>query len=306
MAASCCSLVSLYTLFLRRVFQSAGLKSKLIPIDEETTLHCWVPRSSGSNKPSLLLVHGFGPSPLFQWRYQVRPFSRFFDLYVPDLVFFGKSTTSSSQRSEVFQAECVAKMMDKLDVKRFSVVGTSYGGFVAYHMSKIICGERLEKVVIASSGVNRRRRHGSELMDRAKVGSVSDLMLPVTAATLRTLIGLSVFKPPRIMPDFLLEDIINILYKPNFEEKLQLLAGITLGKDDDVHISPLQQEVLIVWGEYDQIFPLENAYELKGLIGEKVSLEVMRKCSHVPQIEHPKRFNEIVKSFLLVPPAYTT
>ncbi|KAL5995337.1 hypothetical protein ACLOJK_025395 [Asimina triloba] len=53
------------------------------------------------------------------------------------------------------------------------------------------------------------------------------------------------------------------LYKDKREEKIQLLIGLTLGKDDNVQISPLQQEVLIVWGEYDQIFPLEKAFELK-------------------------------------------
>ncbi|XP_068660447.1 uncharacterized protein [Aristolochia californica] len=249
MATSCCSLVSLYGLFLRRLFHSAGLKPKLISVDDETTLHCWVPLST-SNKPSLLLIHGFGPSATFQWRYQVRPLAHFFNLYIPDLVFFGKSTTKSSQRSEVFQSRCLAKMMDKLGVDRFSVAGTSYGGFVAYHLAKI-CEEVVEKVVIASSGVNRRRRHNAELTERAKVGSVSDLMLPATATRLRTLIGLSVFKPPRLMPNFVLNDVINSLYMQNREEKLELLIGITLGKDgDDVHISPLKQ-----------------AYRRKGLVG---------------------------------------
>lgn len=88
----------------------------------------------------------------------------------------------------------------------------------------------------------------------------------------------------------------------NREEKMQLLMGLTIGKDDNVQVFPLQQvrkmtgfsvlvqfnpqysnvyllnmkiyifsfvcvnamqEVLIVWGEYDQIFPLEKALELK-------------------------------------------
>lgn len=156
MAVSCCSLVALYTLFLRRAFRAAGLTPKVIPVDHKTTLHCWVPDFPDESKPAVVLVHGFGPSAEYQWRRQVKYLSKFFNLYVPDLVFFGESTTTSSERSEVFQAKCVSGLMERLGVGRYSVVGTSYGGFVAYHMAKNH-GERVEKMVVASSAPNRRR-----------------------------------------------------------------------------------------------------------------------------------------------------
>ncbi|CAK9158882.1 unnamed protein product, partial [Ilex paraguariensis] len=53
------------------------------------------------------------------------------------------------------------------------------------------------------------------------------------------------------------------LYTENRREKLELLKGLTLGRDDTVNLSPLKQEVLIVWGDNDQIFLLEKATELK-------------------------------------------
>ena len=87
------------------------------------------------------------------------------------------------------------------------------------------------------------------------------------------------------------------------------------------------QEVLIIWGDHDQLFPLEMAKELKEwvflflflflffifllkywwasvinvwcrILGEKTRLEVMKETSHVPQIEAPAEFNRVVKSFL--------
>ncbi|KAK2965577.1 hypothetical protein RJ640_018743 [Escallonia rubra] len=303
MVASCLSLVSLYGRYLHRSLSAAGLSSQSLQIDDLTTIHFWGPKpcTSSTPKPALLLIHGFGPQGVWQWRPQIVSLSRHFDLYVPDLVFFGDSTTKSSDRSEVFQAASVGKLMERLGLNRYSVVGTSYGGFVAYHMAAM-WPDRVDKVVIASSGVNMRRRDNGELLKRAGVERIEDLMLPATAGQLRTLMALAAFRRP-YMPDFLLNDFLDKLYSENRKEKLELLKGLTLGHEDTANISPLQQDVLIVWGDKDQIFLLDKATELKELLGERARLEVIKNASHVPQIEHAAHFNRIVKSFLLSSPS---
>ncbi|XP_010261870.1 PREDICTED: uncharacterized protein LOC104600553 [Nelumbo nucifera] len=298
MVSSCLSIVSLYAGYLRRCFIGAGLLPQTIDIDSQTIIHFWGPNSNSSvtKKPPLVLIHGFGSNALFQWRRQVQALYPYFDLYVPDLIFFGGSTTKSSERSEIFQVVSIGKLLDKLGVGRFSVMGTSYGGFVAYHMASM-WPDRVDKVVIASSGVNKRRGDIDELMERANVKSIEDLMLPKTAAQLRTLLRLAVFKPPPVLPDFLLNDYVQTMCMENRKEKLELLKGITLGQDDTVCISPLPQDVLIVWGEHDQLFPVEMGFELKELLGKKARFEVLKNTSHVPQIEDSAKFNDIVKKF---------
>lgn len=300
---SCFSIVSLYGTYLRRSLSSAGLSPQTIDLDDETTIDFWGPKSppgtTSTTKPTLVFIHGFGPDAIWQWRQQAVFFAREFSVYVPSLVFFGDSTSKSPERSEVFQAVSLGKLMEKLGVKRYSVVGTSYGGFVAYRMA-VMWPERVEKVVIASSGVNLRYRDNVELVkDRARVEKVEEVLLPGTAAQLRVLLGLAFSKRRVSMPDFLLNDVIRKLYSKNRKEKMELLKGLTLGKDNIVNLAPLHQEVLIVWGDHDQIFLLEKAIELKGLLGEKARLEVIKKTAHVPQIENPEQFNSIVYKFLL-------
>ncbi|KAL3646016.1 hypothetical protein CASFOL_011196 [Castilleja foliolosa] len=291
MVYSCLSFVSLYGSFLRRSLTAAGLSSQTVEInDGTTTVHLWGP-TLPTSKPPLVLIHGFGPHGVWQWRPQIFFFAQEFDVYVPDLVFFGDSFSDSPERSEIFQATCVVKAMEKLGILRYSVVGTSYGGFVAYRMAAM-WPERVEKVVIASSALNLRPSDNLELLKRAKLEKTEDLMLPRTAGQLRRLMGLTVFRRP-YMPDFFLNDFINT------KEKFELLKGLALGQDDSETISPLSQEVLIVWGEHDQIFLLEKAIELNKLLGEKAKLEVIRKTSHVPQLEDARQFNNIVRDFLL-------
>ncbi|PWA92602.1 alpha/beta-Hydrolases superfamily protein [Artemisia annua] len=187
--------------------------------------------------------------------------------------------------------------MEKVGVDKYSVVGTSYGGFVSYRLAEM-WPERVEKVVIASSGVNMRPIHNVELIKRANVEKIDELMLPQTAGQLRTLMRLAVYNNRVYMPDFFLNDFIDKLYCENRKEKLELLKGVTLGRHDTPNISPLQQEVLIIWGDQDNIFLVDMAKELKELLGKKASLEVMKKTSHVPQLEHAKNFNKILYNFL--------
>ncbi|XP_047170026.1 pimeloyl-[acyl-carrier protein] methyl ester esterase-like isoform X2 [Vigna umbellata] len=263
MLPSFLSPVSAYGLYLRRCFTAAGLSSFTLDVDHETTVHFWAPTNPTAQKPAVVLIHGFGPAAIWQWRQQVQFLAPHFNVYVPDLIFFGGSSSTSSERSETFQAASVGKLLDKLKVEKFQVVGTSYGGMVAYNLAKMFGEERVEKVVIASSGVNMKRSNNVALVQRAELEKIEDLMLPATPQQLRKLMSLSVYRTPQFLPHFLLNDFLHKLYSENRKEKKELLKGLTIGKDESSTLSPLQQGVLIVWGEQDQIFPVQMARELK-------------------------------------------
>ncbi|KAI3965425.1 hypothetical protein MKX01_042906 [Papaver californicum] len=286
----------MYESYLRNTFTSSGLSTKSINIDSDTNIHYWSPVQPLS-LPPLVLLHGFGGNSLWQWSKQIRYFSTHFTLYVPDLIFIGMSVTKSSERSEIFQAVSVGKLLELLGVTRYSVMGTSYGGFVAYHMARL-WPDRVEKVVIASSALNITSKDVEESLKKAKIEKIESLFMPSSPAELLTCIRLMHKQIPIYVPEFLLKDLLNILCNENRKERLELLKGTIVGKEDVISILPLQQEVLLVWGEDDPIFPLEKGYELKELIGDKVSMEVMLKTSHTPQIENPKQFNDIVMKFL--------
>jgi len=148
--------------YFRRRFAAAGLVEASVPLDDgTTTVHCWrfPPGADGVTdaRPVLVLLHGFGPPATWQWRRQVGPLSRRFRLVVPDLLFFGgsSSTSEAARVSEAHQAEAVAKLVAAVvpagAAARVSVAGTSYGGFVAYHVARLLGPGAVERVVIASS-----------------------------------------------------------------------------------------------------------------------------------------------------------
>ncbi|XP_019084766.1 PREDICTED: monoacylglycerol lipase ABHD6-like [Camelina sativa] len=243
MAPSFLSVAKFVEALLRRRFSSAGLSLQTLPIDSETTIQFWgPPPSENTQKPSLLLLHGFGPSAVWQWSHQVKPLSQSFRLYVPDLVFFGGSSSTVENRTEMFQALCMGKLMEKLEVERFSVIGTSYGGFVAYNMAKMFP----EKVVLASSGVNMRRSDNEAFIARAKCNGIKEVMLPSSASDLRRTSGIVSFKRLDYVPDFVLNDFCQKMYSEKREEKAELLEGLSIGKDDKTNVSPIQQDVMLI------------------------------------------------------------
>lgn len=101
-------------------------------------------------------------------------------------------------------------LMEKIGIQKFNVVGTSYGGFVAYHMAKM-WPRKVEKVVIASSGINMRKCDSESLLQRSNCECIEKVMLPSTATELRTLMGLaSSSRLVRVFPDALWNDVISV------------------------------------------------------------------------------------------------
>ncbi|CAO1939457.1 unnamed protein product [Urochloa humidicola] len=306
-------IVPLLDAYFRRRFAAAGLVEASVPLDGgDTTVHCWrFPPAAGTDaRPVLVLLHGFGPPATWQWRAQVGPLSRRFRLIVPDLLFFGGSSTSggaaAARVSEAQQAEAVAKLVAAVVppgvAARVSVAGTSYGGFVAYHVARLLGPGAVERVVIASSDLLKADADDRALLRRGGADRVEDVMLPRSPERMRRLLRLAYHRPRPFTPGFVLRDLVQYLYSDKVEEKKELIKGITLGDKDKFQLTPLPQEVLVLWGEHDQIFPIEKAFEVARKLGANARLEVIKDTGHMPQEEDPKRFNEAIMNFLLPTP----
>ncbi|KAL6627355.1 hypothetical protein ACP70R_031081 [Stipagrostis hirtigluma subsp. patula] len=319
--------VSLLNAVFRRMFTSAGLRPGSAVVDaDDTTIHFWAhpsllqPPSSASAataseqqpRPVVVLIHGFGPDPTWQWAAQVGPLSRHFDLVVPTLLFFGASATRAPARSDAFQAAALAALLaggghlPGLAASRtVHVVGTSYGGLVAYHLARELHhrggGAAVGKVALCDSDLCKGAEDDRALAAKGGVAEVTELMAPADTAALRRLMAICAHRPPKYIPECLLRDMLRKYFAHQREEKIALIKGIATGQG--FQLVPLPQEVLIIWGEFDQIFPVEKANKLKEKLGEKVTVKVIPNTGHLPQQEDPKLFNRFLLDFLLQPSA---
>ncbi|GBG60987.1 hypothetical protein CBR_g18583 [Chara braunii] len=264
------------------------------------TVATYKKKSKGGGFP-LVLIHGFGATALFQWPEQVKELSSVFDLYVPDLLFFGKSTTRRPERSETFQAECLLKLLTKLSVGQFNIVGLSYGGFVAFRMAALE-PDRVKKVVVTDCpGAVMTKDDYQELLKRCGVKNITDLLLPKRPKDLRRLLELA-YHRPRWLPVCVLMDAYHALFTDMVDEKRELLQAVMTYLDDPPvkDLEGLSQQFLIVWGERDVVFPVELATRLAQSLGStRARIAILEDSGHVPQLEHPKEYNQLLKNFLL-------
>ncbi|KAK4564018.1 hypothetical protein RGQ29_006207 [Quercus rubra] len=284
--------------FYRYSFTNAGLSSVTTNLGDGTVMHCWVPKIHKHSKPTLLLIHGFGANAMWQYGGHLRHFTTQFNVYVPDLLFFGHSFTSRPERTESFQASCVMKLMEAHGVPRMSLVGISYGGFVGYSMAAQF-PEAVERVVLCCAGVCLEEKDMEDgLFKVPDLDEAASILLPQKPEKLRQLISLSFVKQARVMPSWFLSDFINVMCKSFVEERRELIQ--TVLKDRSLSDLPvIKQPTLIIWGEQDQIFPLELGYRLRRHVEENAQLVIIKNAGHAVNLEKPKEFVKNLKLFLL-------
>ncbi|KAG8380159.1 hypothetical protein BUALT_Bualt07G0164500 [Buddleja alternifolia] len=269
-----------------------------VDLDDQTTMHFWAPAHRRFDKPNLMMIHGYGGDPKWQFVYQVKELAESFNLYIPDLLFFGKSHTTCPNRSEAFQAECVGAGLKGLGVGRCSVYAISYGGYVGYRMAEMH-PEMMEKVVIVSSGVGCTEDQKREQLKNVGCNAL-DLLLPDNPAGLRLLMETSVYKfiPFKYAPDFVLQEFIDAMCNNNRKGKQELVEHLLANKAD-FDVQTITQETLLIWGDKDKIFPLSFAHQLIRKLGPKAKLEVIPDSGHAVNIDAPGSLNALIKGFIL-------
>ncbi|KAG0480361.1 hypothetical protein HPP92_011219 [Vanilla planifolia] len=285
-----------------RSFLSAGFRPSTIDLDSgRTVISFWSPCSPNpESRPSLLLIHGFGANAKWQWAPYLRPLLRAgFDLYVPDLLFFGGSATFRSERGEAFQAECLMAAMKAMGVHRLrAVVGVSYGGFVGYRIAAMF-PMAVESVVLICAGVcleEKDLRDGMFVVDDPV--EAASLLVPQSPESLRKLIRLTHVRPPPALPSCFLSDYIHVMCTDYVDEKTELILALI--RDRKLSELPkISQPTLIIWGEQDQIFPLELAHRLKRHLEDNSELVVVKHSGHAVNLEKPKELCKHLKAFLV-------
>ncbi|GKV41104.1 hypothetical protein SLEP1_g48681 [Rubroshorea leprosula] len=290
----------------RSTFIKSGLRSTITDLHDSTVMHCWIPTVREYSKPNLLLIHGLGANALWQWGDIIRFMTPHFNVFVPDLVFFEESYTTRPERTEAFQAQCLMRLMEAHSVKKFSLVGLSYGGFVGYGLAAQF-SEAVERVVICSAGVCMEEKDLKEGVFRVSdLEEAASILVPQTPNKLRELMGYTMFRPPplNLVPSCLLADFIDNLIEEQVmcteyvEEKKQLILAIPRDRKL-ANIPKITHPTLILWGEYDHVFPLELGYRLKRHLGDNAHLVVIKNAGHAFNVEKPKEYLKHLMSFLV-------
>jgi pimeloyl-ACP methyl ester carboxylesterase len=158
----------------------------------------------------------------------------------------------------------------------------------------------VEKLVLVSAaGLSSEQLHVRPLLTAARmarlgaawVGSHSDELTRRPRA--RLLLAGGVMRRPDRLSGALMAEQLRGTGKPGFIDALDALASYPIRE----RIPEIAAPTLIVWGTHDRLVPVKDADEFERLIpnAEKV---VFADTGHVPQLERPEAFNEVLREFL--------
>lgn len=193
----------------------AGVTPYTVEIEEGTVINFWVPKQTVAaakggptkpTKPVVVLIHGFAAEGIVTWQFQVVSLTKQYAVYVPDLLFFGGSTTDRPDRTPAVQAECLAKGLRKLGVEKCVLVGFSYGGMVAFKMAQLY-PYMVRAMVITGSLLALTESMEERLLRKLGISSSSEFLLPTSLKGLKKLLSLAAYKkfwfPDRLLRDYL-------------------------------------------------------------------------------------------------------
>ncbi|WCJ33906.1 alpha/beta-Hydrolases superfamily protein [Euphorbia peplus] len=286
--------LDLYMSGLEKLLKLSGMKTQQVEVEPGTTIHFWLPNRTLKTKPAVVFLHGFGSTGIQQWQFQVLSLATTYAVYVPDFLFFGGSTTDKPDRSPEFQAECVAKSLKKLGVDKCVLVGLSYGGMVGFKMAEMF-PDLVKSMVASCSVMALTESMSSDALKRLEISSWSELLIPRTVEDVRKTFDIVACQLPWL-PDIFFTSVFKIM-TDNSKERAELLEAL-ITKDKDFKIPYFSQKIHLLWGENDELFPMDVARNLEKQLKGKAELQCIKKAGHTVHLERPFAYNKQLKKIL--------
>jgi pimeloyl-ACP methyl ester carboxylesterase len=258
----------------------------------------YVDVGEGDETP-VLLVHGLAG----QWQNWLENIPRIAQerrVLALDLPGHGLSDLPREKISIQGYGRTVDGFLEALGVERVAVVGNSMGGFVSSELT-IQFPQRVERLVLVSAaGISNASFYRAPALT---IGRVASALTAVTAARHRSLaarpitrhlaIALVARHPSRLKADLVWEGLMKGAGKESFQDALRA----NLEYDFRDRIPDIEVPTLVVWGEKDSVISVQDADEFERLIDDARKV-VMEDTGHVPMIERPSAFNDLLMKFL--------
>src|SRR5262245_4305659 len=247
---------------------------------------------AGGGDP-VILLHGTGGEGA-RWMPTIKGLASNFRIIALDQIGFGQSDKPlTTYHSGVFAA-FLSGFMKVIGVPRASIMGQSMGAAVALHLA-VHDPQMVERLVL----INGTDYRSEPAATRTSPPDWHARQI-ANAATLkesREYLEKLYFDHSFITDRLVEQNLILRLRSAYTIESMQRASDRGLGGLTEDEVRGIKAPTLLVWGANDKISPPANADKLNVAINgsRKVLID---KAGHFPFLEHPERFNQIVREFL--------
>jgi len=238
-------------------------------------------------KGTLVLLHGIGAS-ADRWLCVAPTLSRYYQLIIPDIVGFGYSDKPTIGYTMDFFVKFFEDFLRKLEVARLSIIGTSFGGYLATEFT-IRNLEKVDKLILAAPA--GAMRTSTRVLDQYIMAA----LYPTYENASRAFRDMA-YEPGGVSEETI-RDFMNRMRLPNAKYAfMSTLLAIRDSKDLSGGLSKISMPTLLIWGANDRMIPLTYSREYTKIPNSQ--LTIIDNCGHTPFVEKPAEFNNIVLNFL--------
>jgi pimeloyl-ACP methyl ester carboxylesterase len=253
---------------------------------------------TGGDRPPLLFIHGLGG--IWQnWLLNLPVFMRTHRCIAVDLPGFGLSEAPEEASIPGF-ARVVDKLCAELGIDEPVVIGNSMGGFVGAELAVRFPTRVSKLVLVAAAGLSTEYLSNQPLLAGARAFMVLTARTGIRGNGMvrrprsRRLVLQIVVRYPEKLSVALATELIQGANAPGFIDSFEAL--LTYSYRDK--LQRIEVPTLIVWGRNDMLVPAADAEAYEHLIGENAHSVIFEDTGHLPMLERPTRFNDLLRSFL--------
>jgi pimeloyl-ACP methyl ester carboxylesterase len=252
-------------------------------------------RRQGQGRP-LLLLHGWGGSSLY-WRDALSVYSASRDVIAPDLPGFGDSPPLDGPLHGQRLADLTLAFTDALGLEQFDLNGHSFSAGVSAYMAAQ-SPERVRRLILTSFSTFSSEFERSMVDQMHKVMALwMTLRQPWMAERrlfYRAVASRFFYRTPA-NDDLLRESAADFLRM----DKRTAIESAASSADPAINValSKITSPTLVIGSRQDNIMPPQGTPAVADLI-PGARLIWIERCGHLPMIERPRLYHNIVSDFL--------
>ncbi len=244
--------------------------------------------SSGSGQP-LIFLHGAGAGAV-TWYPSIGTVSDHFHVVAPDIVGYGESDKPESAYDRAYFSKWLKSFLLAINIPKAHIVGLSQGGAIALQFA-MDHPEMVDKLVLVDAGGLGARPSLASVLGMLWLNS-----FPSSLAN-------------RFYSRFILFDpdsrdanhahySLQVIKSEGGKNAFRLGRGAAISAIPESSLRQIAKETLIVWGENDQLFPIEYGEAASKVIPHAKFLRI-ENAGHLPQMDQTDVFNAALLDFLV-------
>jgi pimeloyl-ACP methyl ester carboxylesterase len=274
---------------------------------EKMRLEIFIYQAGEINNPPIIMIHGLGDE-ADTWRYVIGPLSQNYHVIALDLPGFGRSAKPKRDYTPKFLIDTILEVMSLMDIDQAILMGSSLGAMLS-HAIAIKHPEKALGLILVGGSLLQNQSMKDKSLRLMSIPFVGEWLytrlrkdphaaFQSLANVYHRLDGL-----PQKDRDFLFTRVNRRVWSDDqrrayFSTLRNLTPWIRTIQDQlPTMLSALNVPTLIIRGEFDTLFPSENARGV-AQVQPSTTLITLEKSGHLPHQENPIKFLNAVTDWL--------